>query len=304
MLIHVLNTALPVFVALFLGILCRRRELLTRGGVDTLKKVAVDICLPAVLFSAFASAEYTREKMFIPLLFFVLCVIALGLGVLLRKIFQIKSKLMPYLMTGFEAGMLGYGLYALLYPGQSNSGFALIDLGQVLFVFTVYKGLLMGKGRLKDTLREAVASPVLWAILIGMVFGITGLYKALQPSGIAGVIDSLTSFISAPTSCLILITIGYDIQLKKTPWGRVCAYTGLRVAVMGLILAAMLFANRKLFGGIMDENALLLMLILPAPYVLPIFADVEDERNAIASTLSVMTLISLLLFAVMAAFAV
>ena len=304
MLIHVLDTALPVFIALFLGILCRRRNILSRDGVDTLKKVAVDITLPAVLFSAFASAEYTAQKLLIPLLFFVLCVAALALGLLLRRLFRIKSRLMPYLMTGFEAGMLGYGLFALLYPGQSNSGFALIDLGQVLFVFTVYKGLLMGKGRLKETFAEAARSPVLWAIIVGMIFGITGLYKLLQPSGVAGNIDSVAAFVAAPTSCLILITIGYDIQLKKTPWGRVAAYTGLRLAVMGLILAAMVFVNRHILGGIMDENALLLMLILPAPYVLPIFADVEAERTDIASTLSVMTLASLLLFSVMAAFAV
>ena len=43
------------------------------------------------------------------------------------------------------------------------------------------------------------------------------------------------------------------------------------------------------------------MLVLPAPFVLPIFANAEDERCDIASALSLMTLITLVIFAVMAA---
>lgn len=301
MLIHVLDTALPVFIALFLGVLCRKRDLLTRAGVDTLKKVAVDICLPAVLFSAFASAEYSAEKLLIPLFIFALCCAALGLGFLLKRLFRQESRLMPYLMTGFEAGMLGYGLFALLFPNESSSAFAIVDLGQVLFVFTLYKGLLYGKGSASELVRQAVASPVLWAIVIGMLFGMTGLYGALKPSGAAGVIDSVTDFIAAPTSCLILITIGFDLRLKKTPWRRVLSYTGMRLFIMAVLFAAAMAFNKYVLGGIIRTEALLLLIILPAPYVLPVFADVEEERSVIASSLSVMTLLSLVIFCVMAA---
>lgn len=304
MLIHVLYTALPVFAALFIGILCRKRSILSRDGVDALKKLAVDITLPAVLFSAFATAEYTPRNMLIPLLIFALCIAALALGFAAKKLFGFESRLMPYLMTGFEAGMLGYGLFALLYPGQSTANFAIIDLGQVLFVFTVYKGLIMGKGSAGELARQAFSSPVLWAIIAGMLFGITGLYSALKPSGISDVIDKIAEFIAAPTSCLILISIGYDLQLRQTPWKNVLKYTGLRIAVMAVILAAAVLVNRSLLGGAMHEGALVLLMILPAPYVLPIFSDAEDERTDIASTLSVMTLLSLVLFSFMAAMTV
>lgn len=301
MIVHVLYTALPVFAALFIGILCRKRNILSRDGIDALKKLAVDITLPAVLFSAFATAEYSAKNMMIPLFVFVLCIIALCLGFLLKKLTKCESSLMPFLMTCFEAGMLGYGLFALLYPGQSSSSFAIIDLGQVLFVFTVYKGLLMGRGSGRELVKQAFSSPVLWAIIAGMLFGITGLYSALKPSGVAGIIDKLAEFIAAPTSCLILISIGYDLEFKETPWKRVISYTAQRVAVMAAIFALALFVNRSIFGGIMHEGALLLMFILPAPYVLPIFTDAEGERTDISSTLSVMTLLSLVLFSFMAA---
>ena len=301
MLIHVLNTALPVFVALFIGVLCRSRKLLSREGIDALKKLAVDITLPAVIFSAFAEVRYTAEAMLVPALIFILCNVALLLGFLMKKLLRSDSRLMPFLMTGFEAGMLGYGLFALLYPGQGTAAFAIIDLGQVLFVFTVFKAMLMGKGSARDLLRQAFASPVLWAIILGMLFGATGLYEALKPSGVSGVIDSVADFVAAPTSCLILITIGYDLELDRVPWPRVMKYTLSRAAIMLAIYAVTVWINRALLGSAIHEGALRLMLILPAPYVLPIFADVETERNDIASTLSVMTIISLILFSVMAA---
>lgn len=301
MLIHVLNTSLPVFAAPAIGILCRKKNILSREGVDALRKLAVDITLPAVLFSAFATAEYTARSMLIPLLVFALCTAALLLGFLLKRLFNLESRLSPYLMTGFEAGMLGYGLFALLYPGEGSAAFAIIDLGQVLFVFTVYKGLIMGKGSAAELTKQAFSSPVLWAILAGMLFGITGLYSALGPSGISGVIDKLAGFIAAPTSCLILISIGYDLQFKETPWKKVLSYTGMRIAVMALIFALAVFVNRRLLGGVMHEGALMLMMILPAPYALPVFSDAGNERADIASTLSVMTLLCLVLFSLMAA---
>ena len=136
-LIRVLETALPVFITLGIGVLCRTKNILTRDGVAQLKSVAVNICLPAVLVSSFATAEYSAKSIAIPLVIYALCVLALGIGLAAVKLFKVQGKLTHYLFTGFEAGMLGYGLFALLFKNEPNSHFAIIDLGQVLFVFTM-----------------------------------------------------------------------------------------------------------------------------------------------------------------------
>ena len=300
-LIRVLETALPVFLTLAIGMLCRTKNILTREGVAQMKSVAVNIALPAVLFSAFATAEYSRESIAIPLVIFAICCAALALGFLLVKAFRTPGKLTPFLFTGFEAGMLGYGLFALLFKGEPNSSFAIIDLGQVLFVFTVYKMLLCGRGNLKAALHDALVSPVLWAIVAGLLFGATGLYDALKPSGVSGVLDSIAGFIAAPTSVLILISIGYDLIPGEIRWRKTAAIVGLRVLIMGAMLGVALLVNRLLLGGAMHTGALVLMFILPPPYVLPVFADAGDERANISSALSVLTLLSIALFAVMSA---
>ena len=56
--------------------------------------------------------------------------------------------------------------------------------------------------------------------------------------------------------------------------------------------------NRLVLGNVLFEGAMLLMLILPPPYVIPIFADEPSERVQVSSTLSALTLVTILLFAV------
>jgi len=298
-LIVVLEKALPVFVMLALGMLCRRKGILSREGISSMKTFAVNITLPAVMFSAFATAQYSAESLFIPLVIFMLCVASLALGFALCRVLGIDGRLPPFLSAGFEAGMLGYALFALLFPGEGSAAFAIIDLGQVLFVFTLYKALLAGSGGVKGVLAEALHAPTVWAILIGIVFGASGLYQSLAPGGISGVLDAVAGFVAAPTSAVILLTIGYDLTPDSIRWNKTAKLVALRLGVSGAALAVALLINHALLGGIMHIGALVLMFMLPPPYVLPVFADVEEERADISCTLSTLTLISLILFMVL-----
>lgn len=297
-----LQKILPVFLVLFLGVLCRKKGLLTRDGVNALKKVAVDIALPAVMFSAFATAEYSVKSICVPLTMFTVCCLSLFLGFFICRRFSIPGKLSPFLAAGFEAGMLGYALFVILFPEEPLSSFAMVDLGQVLFVFTVYKILLSGKGSLKTAVKDACLSPTIWAISLGLIVGATGLYQALIPSGISAVLDSVTNFVSAPTSVLILLSIGYDLSPKQLQIKKLAALMGMRLGISALMLLLVLAFDSFVLGGMMSLTALLMMFVLPPPYVLPVFADVEEERNDVSSALSSLTLISIMLFAVLAAF--
>ena len=296
-----LQKVLPVFLVLVLGVMCRKRALLTREGINALKRVAVDIALPAVMFSAFATAEYSLKSVCVPLTMFAVCCGALFLGFVLCRRLKIDGRLSPYIAAGFEAGMLGYALFAILFPGEKASAFAMVDLGQVLFVFTVYKIMLAGKSNAGEALREALSAPTVWAIALGLLFGATGLYDALKPSGISRVLDALTDFVSAPTSVLILLAIGYDLDPAGIEWRKTGKLMVLRLGVSAVLLCVVLLVDRFVLGHMMHIGALLLMFVLPPPYVLPVFADVEDERADVSSALSALTFVSIVLFALMAA---
>lgn len=297
--VSVVQTGLPVFLTLALGMLCRQRQLLSREGVDALKKVAVNLTLPFVLFDALAKAEYSLRTIAVPVLVFLVCCAALALGVAVVRVSGTGSRLTPFLASGFEAGMLGYALFVMLFPQVSVSRFALLDLGQTLFVFTLYKALLAGKNDWKTIGRDMITSPVLWAVFSGVLVGATGLYTQLHGWGVGGIVDSVTGFLSAPTGVIILLAVGYDLVLRDIPWKKTAGSIAMRLGIMAVLLAGVIALNRTVLNGMIFEGAAALLFILPPPYVIPVFADEPGERAQISSALSALTLVTILLFAIM-----
>ena len=296
--VSVIETALPVFLALGLGMLCRSRNFLTREGIDALKKVVLNLTLPFVLLNAFATAEYSAAALILPIMMFGICCLALALGFLIIRLFGMKSRLAPFLASGFEAGMLGYALFALLFPEESISQFALPDIGQTLFVFTLYKTLLSGKRDIKAIAKDMATTPILWAVLAGVLIGATGLYDLMEQYQVSGILDAATSFLSAPTGMIILLTVGYDLVIRDIPWKKTGGLIAMRLAVMAVCLGVMILLNRTILGGMLFEGAAVLMVLLPPPYVIPVFADEPAERVQISSALSALTLVTMVLFAV------
>ena len=301
---EIMRTILPVIVMLFIGMICRKRGLITREGVNALKSVVVNITLPAVLLGAFATTKYTFMDIVVPLLMFLVCFAAWALGKAGAKVFRMKSRFVPFLTTGFEAGMLGYALFAMLYGSERTAEFARIDLGQVLFVFTLYKILLGIEGKESTDfgalIKEMILSPIIIAIAAGVLIGATGLYQALIPSGISGIFTACTDFVSAPTSAIILLTIGYDLVLGEVPWRETWKVVALRYGIMlflGIVFISLLNLIWPEAGLV---QAVTVMFLLPPPFVLPVFADDEVGRVYISSALSVSTLVAIAGFAVLA----
>jgi hypothetical protein len=227
------------------------------------------------------------------------------MGRMAGKWFKMPSRFVPFLTTGFEAGMLGYALFNMLYGAERTPEFACIDLGQVLFVFTLYK-ILLGmdsdtRPTAKQLAREMFTSPVIISILAGVLLGATGIYAALKPSGIASVLDACTSFISAPTSAIILLTIGYDLVISDIPWAYTGKVVALRFGIMMLLRLALIAVIARLWPEAQLAAAINVMFILPPPFVLPVFADDPEQRVYVSSALSLSTLVAIAGFAVLAA---
>lgn len=297
-LVSIISTALPVFLALFIGMMCRSKGFLSRDGVDMLKKVVVNLTLPFVLFNSFATAEYTLSALVLPVIIFAICSAMLALGFLWVKASKSGSKVTPFLASGFEAGMLGFSLFALLFPDQSSSKFAMLVLGQEIFVFTLYKMLLTGKTSPKAIINDFLTSPTLIAVILGLIVGASGLYDLFRSWGISTIIESVTSFISAPTGTIILFAVGFDLVIKEINWKKTGGLVAMRLVIAGIMLGVLILLNRTVLNGMIFEGAAVMLFILPSPFIIPIFSDAAEERVQISSALSALTLITMVLFAV------
>jgi hypothetical protein len=145
-----------------------------------------------------------------------------------------------------------------------------------------------------------ITSPIIWAIVVGVLLGATGIYRRLQPSGFSALLDTCTNFISAPVSTLILLSIGYDLVLTDIPWRTTGAVLGLRLLIMAVLGSLFLLVLRLMWPDVRLNSAVYLMFMLPPPFVLPVFAKNNEQQVFIASVLSLSTLVSILGFIILA----
>ena len=298
---RVLELVLPVLATLALGYFSKQKKLIGTSVIDGIKTLVMTFMLPSVLLGAFYKTTFGTERLIITVTMFLSCAIGLLIGMLILRLMPKGEPLLPFLTTGFEAGMMGYGLYAMLFSSTEIHYFASIDLGQVFFVFTIYMTLLNKRKGLStgEALKSMFKSPVFLAIITGILLSVTGLGIAFSNSTLGVPVESMLSYIGAPTGMLMIFVVGYQIAIDPARIKSAVVATFLRTIIMGVLcFVAIRFLN--IFID-MDKPlfwAIVLMFSLPAPFVLPIFSGDKKEEGFIATTLSIGTLLSIGLFVI------
>lgn len=307
MFLRVLEMVMPVLILLALGCWCRHGQIFDQRGLAGLKGVISNVALPVVLFNAFFTAEYSLTVVLLFVAVYIGFCLALMAGFGLRRLAAPYGKFMPFLLCGAEGGMLGYALYGLLTGEQS--GFAAVDLGQTVFAYTAFLGLLKAtdgqKMSAKMMLRNMAGNRCFIGMLLGIILGAAGIGDLVASSPAQGLVFGIINAITAPTSALVLLVVGYELDLKKSLLKPVAITVLSRLVLMGILLAGL---SMLIFSIVpYDKNlhlALMVMYALPAPFIIPLFADVGKDGEYISTTLSMHTLCTMLLFVGIAAYAV
>ena len=307
MITETLSKVLPVLVMIALGRLCETKQIIDDEQHAGLKAIVGDILLPVVLFRAFFTADYGKRMLLVFVLVFVGYGAALAAGYALRRFVKPYGRFMPLLMTNAEGGMLGYALYALLCGADQTKTYAMVDIGQTVFGYTVFLTALKAAGGEKMTpkfiVKNIVTNKACIGMLSGIVLGALGVYRAIDGTASGEIVSSLLSFITAPTSALILIIMGYQLHVSKQLLRPVLTTMGLRLGVLAVVCAAV---SGILFAVIPFDKGLLLALMLqytlPAPFIIPLYADLGDDAEYVSTTLSLGTVLAVLLFFLLTAF--
>lgn len=302
--VSVFKIVLPLLVSLGIGFFARRRSILSAESIEGMKTFVMKFALPAMLFGLFFTAEYSISILLFAATMFALGFLGLGLGFLIGKPLERRSPMLKYMTAGWEVGMLGYALYSLLYGAENLRYMALMDFGQVLFVFSGFVTALNARAgcTMKESLKSMLPNPVPWAMLSGALLAILGVSRALEPSGVTALITSVCSFVSAPLSCLIFIVVGYGISFSRKNIGTAFLAAGMRAAVCSALCAlALWFIGRFLTLSDPMRWAIILIFLTPAPFILTMYTHTEQERADVSMSLSLQTMLAVLAFIVIVA---
>jgi hypothetical protein len=144
---------------------------------------------------------------------------------------------------------------------------------------------------------------VFLCITLGALLGATGVGGWLLASPVGPIVRDTVRFIAAPTSALILIIVGYELRFERALMSPVLKTVGLRLLVMWTLMA---LSALVVFSVIPFDKpvfvAMLLAFSMPAPFIIPLYADVTGHADYISTTLSVQTLLSIALFIVISVY--
>jgi malate permease and related proteins len=294
---------IPVILLFTLGIVLRKINFFKENTISELKKIVVNIALPCLLFIAFSNVDINWGFILVIITVFLICLSMLGIGIITGKILKIKSPYFFLLFGGFETGMIGYAIFISMYGIGSIDKLAVIDLGQVIFVFFILVTILIKmKKESKDAnvFRLFISSPVIIAIITGIIFSVIKKNTGLENNQFYGSILQFIAVLGNLTAPLICISIGYELtvnlSLIRLPLLTIFARTIL-------LLTAAVLMNKILIAGILHlekiyEYAVLTMFLLPPPFVISVYMNQDDAGNKqfVLNTLSLSTIISVIVF--------
>jgi len=301
-------TTIPIILLIALGWFIRRRSLISAEGFDQIKTLIVKIALPALLFSSFLTVEFERAYLGIFVFIPILCISLLGLGYLFSRT-RFGHPFSPFLMTGFEFGMIGITLFGTAYGMDQIGVLGVVGLSHEFFIWfgfvTILEAKVGGTRSIGDTLRGFLHSPVIIAVILGTAANLLGLgswfSRAMIPSALLTAMHHLSGMIIP----LILINVGYGMRID---------IAGIRQALptvltrLVLVLSVALLANpwlvRVLGLPAIFGHALFTFVLLPPPFIVPLYIDRKhaDDMTYANNVLSVYTLVSIVAFLVYVAF--
>ena len=295
---------LPILLLISLGMVLRQTRFLKQETVDQLKQMVLSIGLPALLFQAFASTEFNQSYLAIVATVFLTCLVLLGSAMVILRALKIENPFAPALFTGFETGMIGYALYLAVFGQAEVYRLAVVDLGQVTFVFFVLVTFISRQNGKQpggwQLIRSFLFSPVILAILLGILASLSGLGATLQTTRVGQMVATTVQLLGNLTVPLITIAIGFELKLGQDTFKAPLLAALTRILVL-FALATLI--NTFIIRNLLHlepafETALMTLFLLPPPFVIPILMKEKraEHRQFVLNTLSIHILLSLAAF--------
>ena len=167
--LNIAKVIAPILAAVALGVIARRRAVLSAQDVRGLQQFVMKFGLPCVIFNSCLTANIGAES----LTSMVLVMPSVVLGTLWA--FRARREKLPYhnlpqLFCAQETGMLGIPLFMILFGAERAYYMGILDLTQMVTAYPVIAILSSGgkeNPSLKSILKGMVSSPLMLMSMAG-----------------------------------------------------------------------------------------------------------------------------------------
>jgi predicted permease len=301
--IKVLEIVIPIFVTILLGVFAKKRNTLSEEASKGLQQFVMKFCLPCVLFNSCLTGDFGIESLTAMALVMPL--------VFLSSLWSFRARKkkypyhnMPQIFSSQETGMLGIPLFITLFGTAHAYRMGVLDVAQGIIAIPVIAILSADTGKNPSVgyvAKKVFTSPLLLMSLLGLTLNLTGAMDALNKIGIGGIITQSTSFLAQPVSAVILFCVGYNFSLEKGNLKHVLEICGLHFGIFAVFCA--IIQGVLCFIPSVDAQtrwSILLYCALPGSYLTAGLGKTKEESALAASVCSILTVVCLVIFCIMA----
>lgn len=294
----------PIFAAIFLGMTAKRKNWLSPENVQGFQTFVMKIGLPCVVFNSCLTAQMGVESVSSMALVLPCMLIATFWAFRARKK-RFPYRNLPQLFCAQETGMLGIPLFMILFGADQAYRMGILDLTQSVTAIPVIALLSADAGENPspaDIAKKVIVSPLLLMSLLGLALNLSGAADWLNSVGIGPVITETTTFLSTPISALMIFAVGYNFSLEKGSRSTIFRISAIHF--IGFALFCLLIQVALLLIPNVDALtrwAILLYCTLPGSYLATGLGRTKDDYVMASGVCSILTVVSLLIFCVIAA---
>lgn len=303
--LSLLEIIIPILSCIGLGILARKKNIITPEQNRGVQQFVLKFCIPCVLFNSCLEAQLgpqslTTMVMLLP----VLLLSSLWAFHAKRKRFRYHN--LPMLFAAHETGMLGLPLCIILFGASQAYRMGIMDMTQGLIsipVMVILSADAEENPKIKNIVKKVLLSPMLIMSVLGFGLGLSGAAAWLDSVGVGNIITQTTSFLAQPVSAAMLFSIGFNFSLNRENRKEIFKIAGIGFAFS--VAACLVMQGVLCLVPNVDPVTrwvVLLYCILPASYLAPGLSRNEREGTVASGVCSVLTMITLVGFCLMAAF--
>lgn len=268
------ETLLPVFLMMALGIVARTRKWITPVQKDGAKKIVFSILFPVLIFNIVFASELSVSTLLIVGYVTFGFILAYLIGkAITRFTGKTYAHISPYLLTTCEGGNVALPLYVSIVGASHAINIVTFDMAGTIIAFVIVPVLVAkqsaGDMDLGDLVKKIFSNSFVLAVLFGLLLNLTGIYHMLQNSMFFEMYHNSISMITSPITAMILFSLGYDLKVDadiikpivKLGLGRIM--TGLLI-ILGFFLVFPSLMQEKIF-----MIAVFLYFMSPTGFALP-----------------------------------
>ncbi len=290
-----LNSTMPVFLMMLLGVLFRRVGIMDEGFANRLSKFVFTIALPFVLFRDLAVIDFKSAWDFNYVLFcFMATLFSIMISTLVSFLFKDHSVRGEFIQASYRssATILGIAFIQSMYSTTGMGPLMVLGCAPLYNIFAVIVLSLfkpgergISKEKLKRSFLGIVKNPILIAIAIGLVWSFIGI-------PLKGIVYKTVSNVGATATPLGVIAMGASLDFKRISGNLKPAIVA---AIFKLLLFVSIFAPIAYFFGFRNEALVAIIVMLGSATTVASFVMAKNmgyEGAVTSATIAMTTLLS------------